>query len=421
MNTIKKTYNKYPTSLKMLYKQNAFNKSLFKSIPRSTRQYWKDFGSENLFEHNNFQINNSENALLVKSLREIQELKKIIRALVYLIVVYKKLLFQFKLKRENILPTQKYIALCLSYFEENFSKPNFFKWLPFSSNQWASWNSSKGCKISLLSLCRLKHPQQLTTTEINIIDKNCRNDEYKYWPLVSIYYKLLRDKLLFCSRSTFYKYCRLLSITNCKKHKHKNYKPLIAKAAKQILHLDVTIYSLQNGTKVYLHVLRDNFSKAILGCKAAANCCSKNSKGLLEEVLVKYNLMNNEGLLITDDGSENKGELQTLVNKPGMLWKKLVAQIDIVQSNSMVEAANKILKYQFLFHKVFDSLEQLQFALPLILAEYNNMPNASLFGLTPSEVIAGAIPNKNLYSVEIANSKKLRLFANQKIICNNTC
>ena len=178
--------------------------------------------------------------------------------------------------------------------------------------------------------------------------------------MISIYYQLLRDETLYCSPSTFYKYCRLLNITCSINRKQINYQPLAATAPLKMLHLDLTIYRMQNGVQVYLNVIRDNFSRAILGCKVADNCCSQNSVAVFEEVLLKYNLMGKEGILVTDDGSENKGDLQEWISKPGILWKKLIAQIDIVQSNSIVEAANKILKYRFLYHRCFDTFEQLQ-------------------------------------------------------------
>ena len=38
---------------------------------------------------------------------------------------------------------------------------------------------------------------------------------------------------------------------------------------------------------------------------------------------------------------ENKGKLEEWMNRPGMLWKELIVHLDIIQSNSMVEVANK--------------------------------------------------------------------------------
>jgi putative transposase len=53
--------------------------------------------------------------------------------------------------------------------------------------------------------------------------------------------------------------------------------------------------------------------------------------------------------LITDGGSENKGEVDVFVNDVNTNLRKWIAQTDIVQSNSMVEAVNKRMKYDFLF------------------------------------------------------------------------
>jgi hypothetical protein len=145
---------------------------------------------------------------------------------------------------------------------------------------------------------------------------------------------------------------------------------------------------------------------------------------LLKDVLVKNNLLEREGFLITDNGAENKGDVKEWINKPGTLWKQLIAQLDITQSNSMAEAANKILKYQFLRWLTIDSIETLMAALPDILKIYNNMPLDCLHGLTPNEVINGKIPDKDFYKQHIATAQKERVIINQKINCkkiNNFC
>ena len=67
-----------------------------------------------------------------------------------------------------------------------------------------------------------------------------------------------------------------------------------------------------------------------------------------------------------------------------MLWKKLVAQVDIIQSNSMVEAANKILKYQYLFVQNIADTETLENTVPVILDDYYNRPQRLLTCYTPN-------------------------------------
>jgi putative transposase len=100
-----------------------------------------------------------------------------------------------------------------------------------------------------------------------------------------------------------------------------------------------------------------------------------------------------------------------------MLWKKMIAQLDIVQSNSMVEAANKILKHQFLHHLYFETKEDLIAALPGILKAYNNRPALCLHGLTPQEVLDGKKPDKDFYKIHKIAASQLRVATNQKINC----
>lgn len=74
---------------------------------------------------------------------------------------------------------------------------------------------------------------------------------------------------------------------------------------------------------------------------------------------------------MTDGGLENCGAETELLARPGMLWKKLVAQVDIVQSNSMVEAMNKIIKYLYLYRNVIATTDDLQKLLPTMMTDYN--------------------------------------------------
>jgi len=185
--------------------------------------------------------------------------------------------------------------------------------------------------------------------------------------------------------------------------------------------LDATIYKTANNVKHYLYVVRDNFSRAILGCKASLQYNSEQARNTLEEVLTKYNLLHKEGTLITDGGPENKGALTDMLAKPGMLWKKLVAQVDIIQSNSMVEAANKILKYQYLFVQNIADTQAFENILPATLNDYNNRPQYLLTCYTPNEALAGAIPDKQRFKQAIDEEKKKRTEANRKVACDNTC
>lgn len=143
--------------------------------------------------------------------------------------------------------------------------------------------------------------------------------------------------------------------------------------------------------------------------------------GTLEDILVRFQLLGQEGILITDDGAENKGKLDTWLNKPGMLWRKLIAQLDIIQSNSMVEAVNKIIKYRFLYTQPIPNTEALIAIVKRAIDSYNSRPNAQLYGYTPNEVLAGARPDRYRFRDQMAKAQKQRIDTNKSTACNMVC
>ena len=67
-----------------------------------------------------------------------------------------------------------------------------------------------------------------------------------------------------------------------------------------------------------------------------------------------------ECTLLTDDDSENYGEVKQWIkasNNPKV--NHVIAQADIPYSNSMIEAANKQLKYRFLYHQKINDYSRL--------------------------------------------------------------
>ncbi|MBM9578540.1 DDE-type integrase/transposase/recombinase, partial [Leptospira sp. 201903070] len=118
-----------------------------------------------------------------------------------------------------------------------------------------------------------------------------------------------------------------------------------------LLHMDTTILRVQDGAKVYIHFIMDNFSRTILGWKASLEWNSKMAMLNLREVCEKFNLFQKPIQLLCDDGSENAGEVDVFLRSPGLFIEKLIAQVDITFSNSMIEAVNKKMKYEFLFPK----------------------------------------------------------------------
>ena len=122
--------------------------------------------------------------------------------------------------------------------------------------------------------------------------------------------------------------------------------------------------------------------------------------------------------LITDGGSENKGMVDVFLNRPHSNIQKLIAQTDIVFSNSMVEAVNKRMKYDFLFTVNLLDIQQTIQYLSWAVEQYNNKPHSALYGLTPKEVFNGTIPDKDMFktAIKLAANKRKSINMNQQCL-----
>ena len=187
------------------------------------------------------------------------------------------------------------------------------------------------------------------------------------------------------------------------------------------MHQDITIFRTLNGIKQYVYIIKDNFSRAILGFRVATEYSSEIARQTFETVLKRFGLIEQEGFLVTDGGMENKGALDEMLRRPGMLWKKLIAQIDIIQSNGMIEAANKILKYRYLYPKTISGMLDLEKELQEAVIDFNAMPNGQLYGFTPNEVLSGAIPSNEGYKEQIHLATFKRMQENRTFNCRFSC
>lgn len=414
-------YRSYHSQFKIQYGNGSLPDSISGLIPRSTRRGWKDKSPGSFWNPLAFE-DQKDSDLLITRLKDENKLLRIqLKAAFQLLLLYRELLALISIKNSHFLKVKKRTNWLLQTCQQHHLDRVIWRYLPFTSKQYSAWNSRKHCWKSLLGLCRKQNVQQLSMTEQEIIATACIDEKYTHWPLSSIYYQLMREEKLHCCKSTFYKYCRLLNITRKPIRKPRNYQPLSSIAPLKILHQDVTIYRTVNGVKHYIYVIRDNFSRAILACQASTVYNSDIAKQTLEGVLQKFDLLNHSGSLITDDGAENNGELTKWLASSATLWKKIVAQVDIIQSNSMVEAANKIIKYRYLFPKPIMDTSELTQTLEQAIENYNNIPNGQLHGFTPNEVLNGAIPDKHFFKSKIQMAKQDRIATNRHIACDIIC
>ncbi|MBE8225273.1 transposase, partial [Leptospira borgpetersenii] len=122
--------------------------------------------------------------------------------------------------------------------------------------------------------------------------------------------------------------------------------------------------------------------------------------------------------LLCDDGSENQGAVNGFLDQPNLFIKKLIAQVDISYSNSMIEAVNKKMKYEFLFPKNPISFEEVINTLKDAVPGYNSRPSGVLFGFSPLQVLNGEVPDKHRFVEQIKEAAVIRPKINKQGLCD---
>ncbi|MDR3711303.1 MAG: hypothetical protein P4L51_00685 [Puia sp.] len=262
----------------------------------------------------------------------------------------------------------------------------------------------------------------MLTKEINTTKAYCPAIRFLHWPLSSVYYQMRRDGVARFTLSTFYKYvCRLHLKRSRPRHPRKNHHIGIrATAPYQILHADTTAFKTLDNTKNYIYLIQDNFSRAILGFRVEQECKAihafQNLQTVIREHLISAGVPSCE--LITDDGSENAGPVKELMKHteyPAITH--LIAQRDIEFSNFMIEAANKQLKYGFLYHQHIANYEALVKYILQAIEDFNNRPHTALLGLTPIEAKNGKSVDKALLKQQTQAGEIERIAENKKTKC----
>lgn len=272
------------------------------------------------------------------------------------------------------------------------------------------------CDDSYFNWCVKKHPNQLLSGEILTIKKYMTHEIYKYWSKSSIYLKAVIDGSLSCGISTFYKYCSFLGFQNKpKRKKSDDYDPVRTSKPNELWCVDVTIFKTADGIKQSIHLLIDHYSKMILGYKIKSSSSGNAIKELLQNAYLKYKP--DKVQLLSDNGSENVNTVVADFTSSNYI-KYLIAQKDVSFSNSMIEAINKIIKHQFLYHKDIADRKCLESVFKETVSIYNNIrPQMSLHGNTPIQTFEGKPMDFSIYSQRFHTQKAIRIKENTKSRC----
>lgn len=183
----------------------------------------------------------------------------------------------------------------------------------------------------------------------------------------------------------------------------------------QVIHADVTILRLKNNSRAYIYLLMDNFSRHILSWRVSSTYSSKIAIENIREACLLYGIDRQPATtLVCDGGIENHGEVSSFINRDDVYIDRLIAGVDIRCSNSLIEAYNKQLKYNFLYRTEFEDIDALSTFMKEAVENQANRPLAALNGKTSNEVIGGQTPEKDSFSMFIKEALQARIALNRK-------
>ncbi len=394
---------------------------ILQSIPRSTKYDWQHRDIQNYFGYD-WYIENKDVFHTLEMVAINKSLLRINRALLRIIA-----LKRFIIKHKDAIKAGRLIvkAVLVNHIVKVSGVIGFrktLKYLDINSQQYANLKRNLRCPSSFYDLCKIKHPSQLLAKEIIAIKTYCLQSKYQFWSLCSVYHQMRRDGTAHMNLSTFYKYISHLNLKRSRAFsRRKNHSVGIrATAPFQILHADLTEFKTEDNRKAYIYLVQDNYSRAILTYQLSperrAAYTLQNLLKVKTEYLLPANI--NECMLLTDDGSENYGEAKKWMSAcEHPTINHVIAQTDIQYSNSMIEAANKQLKYRFLYHHKISDFSKLEDYLKKAIHDFNNRPHGVLNGLTPIEVLEGKTINQESLNNLLTLAKQSRIKENQQMKC----
>lgn len=406
----------------VLYASGMLDNTQTSQIPKTTRYNWKQFSHENYYG-NDWVIDYIEqfdaikdifaSKFLFKSLRFLIETRKGYRNMLGELIQNKNLL---KLHASKIVSSVEYLASLYKV-----SVVTACKYYGVSKDWYYKEKRKLICNLSPFQKCYKYHPNQLAISEVVAIDNLVTDSNHFGKSKTTLYYHALNNNIVTCGKSTFFKYASALGYKKPKRFKQPIKKGFRATRVFEWLHVDITNVSTQESGIQKVAFVKDNFSKAILHYGSTDGKAGSNFiKKLFLETFDKYQLLNKEKPIniLSDGGSENKGELLTWIQKiqaPPIVTKITAQTKEFPFSNSMSESTHSIYKTEFMRGKYSLNKQTHLKDLERFVCYYNyERYPTELYGYTPMKIVEGKIPNKDKFKEQIEQARKNRVKANQE-------
>ncbi len=359
-------------------------------IPRSTVRSWIHRGAPDVVTSDLVARDRSD---LLVEIRELQRRMALLGAVVGLLTAMlrvSKVRFDFERLPDGndkrvllraIERSKKAIPLLAALRITGLSPSRYHGW----------YRAEAGCDLDDQSSCPRIVPTRLTPNEVGAMQEMVENSDHRHMSLRALALHAQRIGKVVASPSTWYVLARK---SGWRRSRNRVYpaKPKIgvrASAPNELLHLDVTIIRLLDGTRTYLHAVIDNFSRRILSWALEDRLGSGATCRVLQEAASQISADTRDPIVVADSGSENVNrEVDDLLENVD--FRRVLAQVEVTFSNSMIEAFWRSLKHSWIYLHRLDTAAALRRLIEFYVRAHNEvMPHSAFEGQTPDEMYFG--------------------------------
>jgi len=387
------------------------------AVPRSTLHTWKSRAPKPVigFVSSDHSIEKLESEVARLTL-QVRKLRCILRLLVMLLRLSG---FSLELTR---LPEGKNKQRLLQEVDRActfFPLRKVLAMIRLSPSRYHAWVRRSKCGLTDMPSCPKSKPSQLTSNEVSAIREMITGDDYRHVPTTRLAVLAQRMGKVHASASTWLRLIREHGWRRQRTRLHPPKPRVGVRATKpnEIWHVDMTLIRLVGGAKVYIHAVIDNFSRRVLAWQANETYDTSTTSKLLIEAAKGL-----DGLVpkvFMDSGVENLNANVDALVASGTI-QRILAQVDVVFSNSMIESWWRMLKHWWLYLNNLNSIDDVRKQTAFYVDQHNRViPHSAFKGQTPDEMYFGKgsdIPNQLSDARSVA--RQARLAANRAVTCS---
>jgi putative transposase len=288
--------------------------------------------------------------------------------------------------------------------------------LRLSSARYHAWvRADEVCALDDRRSCPRSKPQRLTYGEVETIGDTVQSTEHRHMSIRGLALYAQRVGNVFAHPRTVGK---LIPERGWRRPRLRLYpaKPKVGlrtRAPNEAWHVDVTILKLLDGTKAYVHAAIDKFSRRILAWTVAGHLEPMNTHDVLTRAASHLAASAKADVLMVSGVENLSGDVDPLFD--GGALPRVIAQIDVSFSNSLIEAWWRSLKHRWLFLHSLDNLATVKRLVAFYVTEHNErILHGAFEGLTPDEMYFGRGPQvPDELAARRREAKRLRMEQNQ--------